>query len=225
MEQLKQLAQELQLDEQTVQKMQTIVESAVAETLANREEGYKAEIRDALNEYKEQYEESVAQQVDASIQAYIAERRQEFETSPRYEAMVHLVENIKDAMASLGVLDEHIIDKNVEVAELKEQVQLLQTQLEEQKCSAYLSQVLQESDLSQFQKERVLTVLSHTKPQSLHEFKSIVDNIVDEYSQTSESSRLYESIYGEGYDGKTADETKPLNESATRVDLYAEFIK
>ena len=184
-EKLKELAEKLNIDEATLAEMGVVVESAIAEGIAQRETEIEQEIRESIAEYKDSYEQKVVQEAIDATKEYIAERQHQFETSEKFRAMEQFVESIQTALSEAGVTNaQQTVEENARIAELEKQLDEMKVQVEESKCANYLTQALSESNLSSLQKDRVLSVLSYTKPNSLQEFKSIVDTIIAENAKT-----------------------------------------
>lgn len=210
-EAIKKVAAEHQLDEALVQSLTTVML-----------EGIDAKVKEQLDEQKAGIDEIVAakllsekasleEEVKTAVDEFITENQQVFMNAKRYEQMEALVENLRSAFAQYGIdveyLDERVQEKaNIEA--LEEENKALKAQLEEQKCSAYLIQALNESHISDVGKDKVLNLLKFTSPKTLNEFKTIADALIAEQKKALK----------EDDDATDKDDDKAADKPASTVD-------
>lgn len=210
-EAIKKVAVEHQLDEALVQSLTTVML-----------EGIDAKVKEQLDEQKAGIDEIVAakllaekasleEEVKTAVDEFITENQQVFMNAKRYEQMESLVENLRSAFAQYGIdveyLDERVQEKaNIEA--LEEENKALKAQLEEQKCSAYLIQALNESHISDVGKDKVLNLLKFTSPKTLNEFKTIADALIAEQKKALK----------EDDDAEDKDDDKAADKPASTVD-------
>lgn len=189
-EKVQKLAEELQLDESVISTMSSVIEACIAEGIASRETQIAEEIKQAIDEYKDEFEQQVIAEATEAVQEYIDERQEEFNTSPEFQANQQFVNNIVEALQGLGVEhSQHIIGENERIAELESEIANLREQVENQQGLTYLTTALSESNLSVVQREKVMGILAHTQPGSIDEFKSIVDTLINEYKSYSDDGK------------------------------------
>ena len=218
-EAIKKVATEHQLDEALVQSLTAVML-----------EGIDAKVKEQLEEQKASIDEIVAAKliaekaaleegVKTAVDEFITENQQTFINAKRYEQMEQLVEGLRSSFAQYGIeieyLDERVQEKaNVEA--LEEENKTLKAQIEEQKCSAYLIQALNESQISDMGKDKVLNLLKYTAPKTLDEFKSVADALIAEQKKAMKEDTKEDDADKKDDDktddkSKTADESKGIN--------------
>lgn len=218
-EAIKKVATEHQLDEALVQSLTAVML-----------EGIDAKVKEQLEEQKASIDEIVAAKlisekaaleegVKTAVDEFITENQQTFINAKRYEQMEQLVEGLRSSFAQYGIeieyLDERVQEKaNVEA--LEEELKTLKAQIEEQKCSAYLIQALNESQISDMGKDKVLNLLKYTAPKTLDEFKSVADALIAEQKKAMKEDTKEDDADKKDDDktddkSKTADESKGIN--------------
>ena len=211
-EAIKKVAIEHQLDEALVQSLTTVML-----------EGIDAKVKEQLAEQKASIDEIVAakllsekatleEDVKTAVDEFITENQQVFMNAKRYEQMEALVENLRSAFAQYGIdveyLDERV-QEQANIQALEEENKALKAQLEEQKCSAYLIQALNESHISDVGKDKILNLLKFTSPKTLNEFKSIADALIAEQKK---------ALKEDDDDTEDKDDDKAANKPASTVD-------
>ena len=218
-EAIKKVATEHQLDEALVQSLTAVML-----------EGIDAKVKEQLEEQKASIDEIVAAKlisekaaleegVKTAVDEFITENQQTFINAKRYEQMEQLVEGLRSSFAQYGIeieyLDERVQEKaNVEA--LEEENKTLKAQIEEQKCSAYLIQALNESQISDMGKDKVLNLLKYTAPKTLDEFKSVADALIAEQKKAMKEDTKEDDADKKDDDkkddkSKTVDESKGIN--------------
>lgn len=218
-EAIKKVATEHQLDEALVQSLTAVML-----------EGIDAKVKEQLDEQKASIDEIVAAKliaekasleegVKTAVDEFITENQQVFINAKRYEQMEQLVEGLRSSFAQYGIeieyLDERVQEKaNVEA--LEEELKTLKAQIEEQKCSAYLIQALNESQISDMGKDKVLNLLKYTAPKTLDEFKSVADALIAEQKKAMKEDTKEDDADKKDDDkkddkSKTVDESKGIN--------------
>ena len=218
-EAIKKVATEHQLDEALVQSLTAVML-----------EGIDAKVKEQLDEQKASIDEIVAAKliaekaaleegVKTAVDEFITENHQVFINAKRYEQMEQLVEGLRSSFAQYGIeieyLDERVQEKaNIEA--LEEENKTLKAQIEEQKCSAYLIQALNESQISDMGKDKVLNLLKYTAPKTLDEFKSVADALIAEQKKAMKEDTKEDDADKKDDDktddkSKTADESKGIN--------------
>ena len=189
-EQIAQLAEKLGVEQSVVTEIGAIVEGAIAAGIQSREqeltEQVEAAAREAAQmvaEHRQAMEAEVKAQAEAVARQFVTENRERFVQTEAYDNMCQFVDQIKEAFAIAGIGTDNL-DK---VAALQEQVTELQHQLKESQDQAdtataatMLRSMISEAGLSMYQQERVHGLLKHTRPETLAEFRSIVENIISE---------------------------------------------
>lgn len=218
-EAIKKVATEHQLDEALVQSLTAVML-----------EGIDAKVKEQLEEQKASIDEIVAAKlisekaaleegVKTAVDEFITENQQTFVNAKRYEQMEQLIEGLRSSFAQYGIeveyLDERVQEKaNVEA--LEEELKTLKAQIEEQKCSAYLIQALNESHISDMGKDKVLNLLKYTAPKTLDEFKSVADALIAEQKKAMKEDTKEDDADKKDDDkqddkSKTVDESKGIN--------------
>lgn len=193
-EQIVQLAEKLGVEQTVVEEIGAIVESAIAIGIQEREQELTVQVEESAREAAELVaEQRVAMEAEVKAHAeevarqFVAENRERFVQTEQYDNMVQFVDQIKEAFAAIGIGTDNL-DK---VASLEEEVSTLKVQLKESQVAAenataatMLRQMIDESDLSFLQQERVMSLIKHIRPDTLSEFRSIVENIISEVKKT-----------------------------------------
>lgn len=228
-EKLTALAEELGVDVEVVSTISTIVESAIAEAVEEKEAEIKIQVEEAaksmaydLVEARAAQEAELKAQVKLVAEEFVQENESRFVQTEEYENMVAFVQNIQEAFASMfgGASDD--------VLALQEQVSQLQADNEQYRqehtvneCADILKTMIAENNLSDMQSERALRLLSHTKPDTVDEFRAIAEQIIADVSVVGGDDSLPKITLDENKDN---DETKEdLNESKSRIQSYLDF--
>ena len=189
-EQIAQLAEKLGVEQSVVTEIGAIVEGAIAAGIQSREQELTEQVETAAREaaqmvaeHRQAMEAEVKAQAEAVARQFVVENRERFVQTEAYDNMCQFVDQIKEAFAIAGIGTDNL-DK---VAALQEQVADLQHQLQESQDQAdtataatMLRSMISEAGLSMYQQERVHGLLKHTRPETLAEFRSIVENIISE---------------------------------------------
>lgn len=189
-EQIAQLAEKLGVEQNVVKEIGAIVEGAIASGIQEREQELVEQVEDAAREAAQMVaEHRVAMEAEVRAQAeevarqFVVENRERFVQTEQYDNMVQFVDQIKEAFAAVGIgtanLDR-VESLQEEIHELKAQLQEAQSSAETAQASTMLRQMVDENDLSWYQRERVLSLIKHTRPDTLSEFRVIAENIIAE---------------------------------------------
>lgn len=189
-EQIAQLAEKLGVEQNVVKEIGAIVEGAIASGIQEREQELVEQVEDAAREAAQMVaEHRVAMEAEVRAQAeevarqFVVENRERFVQTEQYDNMVQFVDQIKEAFAAVGIgtanLDR-VESLQEEIHELKAQLQEAQSSAETAQASTLLRQMVDENDLSWYQRERVLSLIKHTRPDTLSEFRVIAENIIAE---------------------------------------------
>lgn len=189
-EQIAQLAEKLGVEQNVVKEIGAIVEGAIASGIQEREQELVEQVEDAAREAAQMVaEHRVAMEAEVRAQAeevarqFVVENRERFVQTEQYDNMVQFVDQIKEAFAAVGIgtanLDR-VESLQEEIHELKAQLQEAQSSAETAQASTMLRQMVDENDLSLYQRERVLSLIKHTRPDTLSEFRVIAENIIAE---------------------------------------------
>lgn len=189
-EQIAQLAEKLGVEQNVVKEIGAIVEGAIASGIQEREQELVEQVEDAAREAAQMVaEHRVAMEAEVRAQAeevarqFVVENRERFVQTEQYDNMVQFVDQIKEAFAAVGIgtanLDR-VESLQEEIHELKAQLQEAQSSAETAQASTMLRQMIDENDLSWYQRERVLSLIKHTRPDTLSEFRVIAENIIAE---------------------------------------------
>lgn len=189
-EQIAQLAEKLGVEQNVVKEIGAIVEGAIASGIQEREQELVEQVEDAAREAAQMVaEHRVAMEAEVRAQAeevarqFVVENRERFVQTEQYDNMVQFVDQIKEAFAAAGIgtanLDR-VVSLQEEIHELKAQLQEAQSSAETAQASTMLRQMVDENDLSLYQRERVLSLIKHTRPDTLSEFRVIAENIIAE---------------------------------------------
>ena len=222
-DQISQLAEKLGVDESVVTEIGAIVESAIAKGIEAREKELTEQVEQAAKEAAQMVAEQraaieaeVKVQAEAVAQQFVAENRERFVQTERYDNMVAFVDQIQEAFAVAGLGTDNL-DK---VSALQEQVAHLEQQLAEAQdradtadASNILREMIAEANLSLLQQERVGALLRHTKPDNLSEFRSIAKNIIAEVKKVDEDDEADE-------DETNGDKDKPKDDVSERMQRY-----
>lgn len=189
-EQIAQLAEKLGVEQNVVKEIGAIVEGAIASGIQEREQELVEQVEDAAREAAQMVaEHRVAMEAEVRAQAeevarqFVVENRERFVQTEQYDNMVQFVDQIKEAFAAVGIgtanLDR-VESLQEEIHELNAQLQEAQSSAETAQASTMLRQMVDENDLSWYQRERVLSLIKHTRPDTLSEFRVIAENIIAE---------------------------------------------
>lgn len=189
-EQIAQLAEKLGVEQNVVKEIGAIVEGAIASGIQEREQELVEQVEDAAREAAQMVaEHRVAMEAEVRAQAeevarqFVVENRERFVQTEQYDNMVQFVDQIKEAFAAVGIgtanLDR-VESLQEEIRELNAQLQEAQSSAETAQASTMLRQMIDENDLSWYQRERVLSLIKHTRPDTLSEFRVIAENIIAE---------------------------------------------
>ena len=218
-EAIKKVAAEHQLDEALVQSLTAVMLEGIDAKVKEQLEEQKASIDEIVAAKLIAEKASLEEGVKTAVDEFITENQQVFINAKRYEQMEQLVEGLRSSFAQYGIeieyLDERVQEKaNVEA--LEEELKTLKAQIEEQKCSAYLIQALNESQISDMGKDKVLNLLKYTAPKTLDEFKSVADALIAEQKKAMKEDTKEDDADKKADDkkddkSKTADESKGIN--------------
>lgn len=189
-EQIAQLAEKLGVEQNVVKEIGAIVEGAIASGIQEREQELVEQVEDAAREAAQMVaEHRVAMEAEVRAQAeevarqFVVENRERFVQTEQYDNMVQFVDQIKEAFAAVGIgtanLDR-VESLQEEIHELNAQLQEAQSSAETAQAATMLRQMVDENDLSLYQRERVLSLIKHTRPDTLSEFRVIAENIIAE---------------------------------------------
>lgn len=189
-EQIAQLAEKLGVEQNVVKEIGAIVEGAIASGIQEREQELVEQVEDAAREAAQMVaEHRVAMEAEVRAQAeevarqFVVENRERFVQTEQYDNMVQFVDQIKEAFAAVGIGTDNldrVQSLQEEIHELKAQLQEAQSSAETAQASTMLRQMVDENDLSWYQRERVLSLIKHTRPDTLSEFRVIAENIIAE---------------------------------------------
>ena len=222
-EQIAQLAEKLGVDQNVVEEIGAIVERAIATGIQEREQELVEKVEEAASEAAQMVaEHRVAMEAEVRAQAeevarqFVVENRERFVQTEQYDNMVQFVDQIKEAFAVIGIGTDNL-DR---VESLQEEIQYLKAQLHESQSTAetaqastMLRQMIDENDLSLYQRERVLNLITHTRPDTLSEFRVIASNIIAEVKKDEDDDKYNDDDY------KDEKKNKPKNVSE-RMQAY-----
>ena len=222
-EQIAQLAEKLGVDQNVVEEIGAIVERAIATGIQEREQELVEQVEEAASEAAQMVaEHRVAMEAEVRAQAeevarqFVVENRERFVQTEQYDNMVQFVDQIKEAFAVIGIGTDNL-DR---VESLQEEIQGLKAQLHESQSTAetaqasiMLRQMIDENDLSLYQRERVLSLITHTRPDTLSEFRVIASNIIAEVKKDEDDDKYNDDDY------KDEKKNKPKNVSE-RMQAY-----
>lgn len=189
-EQIAQLAEKLGVEQNVVEEIGAIVEGAIASGIQEREQELVEQVEDAAREaarmvaeHRVSMEAEVRAQAEEVARQFVVENRERFVQTEQYDNMVQFVDQIKEAFATAGIGTDNldrVESLQEEIHELKAQLQESQSEAETAQASTLLRQMIDENDLSLYQRERVLSLIKHTRPDTLSEFRVIAENIIAE---------------------------------------------
>ena len=189
-QQIADLAEKLGVDASVVGEISTIVEAAIAKGVEDREGELKQQVEEASKQAAEQLAEArqameaeVKAQAEAVAKQFVQENKERFVQTERYDRMVQFVDQITEAFATVGIeADGHKqIDEQAQtIAELEAKVAELTEQAETAQAASLLQKMLSESSLSQVGRDRVVSLLKHTKPENIVEFEAIVKHLIED---------------------------------------------
>ena len=215
-EAIKKVAAEHQLNEALVQSLTAVMLEGIDAKVKEQLEEQKASIDEIVAAKLIAEKASLEEGVKTAVDEFITENQQTFINAKRYEQMEQLVEGLRSSFAQYGIeieyLDERVQEKaNVEA--LEEENKTLKAQIEEQKCSAYLIQALNESQISDMGKDKVLNLLKYTAPKTLDEFKSVADALIAEQKKAMKEDTKEDDDADKKDDDKKDDKSKTVDES------------
>ena len=215
-EAIKKVAAEHQLDEALVQSLTAVMLEGIDAKVKEQLEEQKASIDEIVAAKLIAEKASLEEGVKTAVDEFITENQQTFINAKRYEQMEQLVEGLRSSFAQYGIeieyLDERVQEKaNIEA--LEEENKTLKAQIEEQKCSAYLIQALNESQISDMGKDKVLNLLKYTAPKTLDEFKSVADALIAEQKKAMKEDTKEDDDADKKDDDKKDDKSKTVDES------------
>jgi len=222
-EQIAQLAEKLGVEQNVVEEIGAIVEGAIASGIQEREQELVEQVEEAAREAAQMVaEHRVAMEAEVRAQAeevarqFVVENRERFVQTEQYDNMVQFVDQIKEAFAAAGIGTDNldrVESLQEEIHELKAQLQEAQSSAETAQASTMLRQMIDENDLSLYQRERVLSLIKHTRPDTLSEFRVIAENIIAEVKKDEDDDD------GDKDDNKDEKKNKPKNVSE-RMQAY-----
>ena len=215
-EAIKKVAAEHQLNEALVQSLTAVMLEGIDAKVKEQLEEQKASIDEIVAAKLIAEKASLEEGVKTAVDEFITENQQTFINAKRYEQMEQLVEGLRSSFAQYGIeieyLDERVQEKaNIEA--LEEENKTLKAQIEEQKCSAYLIQALNESQISDMGKDKVLNLLKYTAPKTLDEFKSVADALIAEQKKAMKEDTKEDDDADKKDDDKKDDKSKTVDES------------
>lgn len=189
-QQIADLAEKLGVDASVVGEISTIVEAAIAKGVEDREGELKQQVEEASKQAAEQLAEErkameaeVKAQADLVAKQFVQENKERFVQSEHYDRMVQFVDQITEAFATVGIQADgrkQIDEQAKTIAELEAKVAELTEQVETAQAASLLQKMLSESSLSQVGRDRVVSLLKHTKPENIVEFESIVKHLIED---------------------------------------------
>lgn len=188
--QVDQLVEKLGIDKNVVEEVSAIVESAIASGITQREAEITEQVESAareaaqlVHEHKIAIEAQVTAEAEAVAREFVVQNRERFVQTEAYDNMVSLVNSLKEAFSTAGIGTDNlelVSELRSENAKLKAQLDEAYSSVETYEATIMLTQMLQEHNLSLYQRERVMNLLQHTRPDTLSEFKTIAENIISE---------------------------------------------
>lgn len=189
-QQIAEMATKLGVDASVVSEISVLVEAAIAKGVEAKEAEIKTQVETAAKEAAQQVVEArIAMEAEMKSQAellaeqFVEENKQRFVQTEKYDAMVRVFEQIKEAFSGI-VLDDNsretIAQLSEEINTLKEQNAQLLEAAETAECVTILSTKLNESKLTDVQKDRVKSLLEFTSPENPAQFGAIVTRLIEE---------------------------------------------
>ena len=189
-QQIADLAEKLGVDASVVGEISTIVEAAIAKGVEDREGELKQQVEEAskqaaqqLAEARQALEAEVKAQAEAVAKQFVQENKERFVQTEHYDRMVQFVDQITEAFSTVGIESDgrkQIDEQAKTIAELEAKVAELTEQAETAQAASMLQKMLSESSLSQVGRDRVVSLLKHTKPENIVEFESIVKHLIED---------------------------------------------
>jgi len=189
-QQIADLAEKLGVDASVVGEISTIVEAAIAKGVEDREGELKQQVEEASKQAAEQLAEArqaleaeVKTQAEAVAKQFVQENKERFVQTEHYDRMVQFVDQITEAFATVGIeadCRKQIDEQAKTISELEAKVAELTEQAETAQAASMLQKMLSESSLSQVGRDRVVSLLKHTKPENIVEFESIVKHLIED---------------------------------------------
>ena len=178
------------VDASVVGEISTIVEAAIAKGVEDREGELKQQVEEAAKQAAEQLAEArqaleaeVKAQAEAVAKQFVVENKERFVQTEHYDRMVQFVDQITEAFATVGIEADgrkQIDEQAKTISELEAKVAELTEQAETAQAASLLQKMLSESSLSQVGRDRVVSLLKHTKPENIVEFESIVKHLIED---------------------------------------------
>ena len=209
-QQIADLAEKLGVDASVVGEISTIVEAAIAKGVEDRE----GELKQQVAEARQALEAEVKAQAEAVAKQFVQENKERFVQTEHYDRMVQFVDQITEAFATVGIEADgrkQIDERAKTIAELEAKVAELTEQAETAQAASLLQKMLSESSLSQVGRDRVVSLLKHTKPENIVEFESIVKHLIEDCEKDDKEIDEDEDEDEKGY-------KKPENKSEDNVD-------
>jgi hypothetical protein len=195
-QQIADLAEKLGVDASVVGEISTIVEAAIAKGVEDREGELKQQVEEASKQAAEQLAEArqaleaeVKAQAEAVAKQFVQENKERFVQTEHYDRMVQFVDQITEAFATVGIEADgrkQIDEQAKTIAELEAKVAELTEQAETAQAASLLQKMLSESSLSQVGRDRVVSLLKHTKPENIVEFEAIVKHLIEDCEDEDE---------------------------------------
>lgn len=189
-QQIADLAEKLGVDASVVGEISTIVEAAIAKGVEDREGELKQQVEEAakqaaqqLVEARQAMEAEVKAQAEAVAKQFVQENKERFVQTEHYDRMVQFVDQITEAFATVGIEADgrkQIEEQAKTISELEAKVAELTEQAETAQAASLLQKMLSESSLSQVGRDRVVSLLKHTKPESIVDFEAIVKHLIED---------------------------------------------
>nr|DAN79093.1 MAG TPA: hypothetical protein [Caudoviricetes sp.] len=189
-QQIADLAEKLGVDASVVGEISTIVEAAIAKGVEDREGELKQQVEEAAKQAAEQLVEArqameaeVKAQAEAVAKQFVQENKERFVQTEHYDRMVQFVDQITESFATVGIEADgrkQIDEQAKTIAELEAKVAELTEQAETAQAASLLQKMLSESSLSQVGRDRVVSLLKHTKPENIVEFEAIVKHLIED---------------------------------------------
>lgn len=220
-QQIADLAEKLGVDASVVGEISTIVEAAIAKGVEDREGELKQQVEEASKQAAEQLAEArqaleaeVKAQAEAVAKQFVQENKERFVQTEHYDRMVQFVDQITEAFATVGIEADgrkQIAEQAQTIADLEAKVEELTEQAETAQAASLLQKMLSESSLSQVGRDRVVSLLKHTKPENIVEFEAIVKHLIEDCEEDDKE-------IDEDEDEDEKGDKKPENKSEDNVD-------
>lgn len=216
-EHLKALLEELQLSEETVTQLQTVLSEGIQAAVTAREEelneahtaevatlkeaaeSYGAFLRDAGNKYgdyvQDSLKESVAEYADLAVTEFIKENREKLVDTEQFNRMQAVFEQVKDVFELNGFAlntERALEESRAEREEINKSFEGSLVQLKEandklEAANRRIALIESTADLTDTQKEKVNELLEAVSFDSREEFDKGLTLIVEQVSKTEVS--------------------------------------